>query len=232
MRAIVAVLIWFCTTAAAQAGAWPRGEGNTFVAISSDQNQAQIYAEYGLPGDWTLGADVTMSAGRQWPDLMAFVHHPIWRGAGGGILSGGFSFGIRDARRVGAFRDDSGAAQGASDPETALRSGLFWGKGFQSAWGDGWTTLEAQAENAGDRPWGFDVDAIKLDALVGIKPGDRLKLMAQVQGYQRTGGPILVRLEPSVAWGVGAHGNLVLSPSMGVRGAFDPRVKLGVWLDF
>ncbi|MDZ4136622.1 MAG: hypothetical protein U1D06_13675 [Paracoccaceae bacterium] len=234
MRAIVAVLIWLCAglvpaavPTAAPAGAWPRGEGNVFIAMSADQTRAQIYAEYGLRGDWTLGLEATMPQGRRLPDLTSFVHHPIWRGKGGGILSAGLAYEQREAVWAGVVPELDGV------PELAVRAGLFWGLGFDSRWGAGWMAIDAQAERimTDTAPYDLGRNAAKLDATIGIKPMERLMVYLQAQGSRRQGDPTYLRLEPSVAWAVGA-GNLVLSPSVGVVGPKDPRLKMGVWLSF
>ncbi|MDZ4093779.1 MAG: hypothetical protein U1D35_02570 [Paracoccaceae bacterium] len=230
MRAALAVLIWLCA-AMVQAGAWPRSEGEAFVSLSADQNQAQIYGEYGIGGDWTLGMEATMSAARTVPDVIGFLQHPIWREAAGGILSGGLAFGTRDAARQDALYNGSGLVGVLAEQEVVLRGGLFWGRGFETRWGNGWTTIEAQAESVWDVASGLGRGAMKLDATVGIRPTERLMLMAQAQTYQRDGSAVLLRLEPSAGWSLG-RSTLVLSPSVGVSGPTDPRFKLGVWLDF
>ena len=76
---------------AADAGAWPRGEGKFFFALSQDQTERQLYAEYGFRGDWTLGLEVTQPTGRRLPAVAGFVHHPVLRFKNGAIVSAGLA---------------------------------------------------------------------------------------------------------------------------------------------
>lgn len=208
----------------AQAGAWPRDAGTAFIAVSADQTRAQIYAEYGLRGDWTLGMEVTMPRGRRKPDLTQFIQHPVWRGAGGAIVSAGLAVELRETTAAQVFPSLKGEA------EIALRAGLFWGKGFDTPLGNGWATLDAQAETIATTDWLATGPTYKLDAGLGIKPRKGLMLMGQAQ-YWRRGAEQSLRLESSAAWDIG-RAQLVLSPSIGVIGARDPRLKLGLWVTF
>lgn len=223
MHWLWAVLLCF-GAAAAQAGAWPRERGAVFIAISADQTRSQIYAEYGMRGDWTLGAEVTMPRDRKLPDVTQFVHHPVWRGKGGAILSAGIAVELRETTAASVLKELKGIS------ETALRLGLFWGKGFDTRYGAAWATVDAQVERLVTTDWLGEGLAFKLDAGIGLKPMDRLMLIAQAQLWRRGTGQTL-RVETSAAWALGPT-HLVLSPSIGVIGDKDPRVKLGVWLEF
>ena len=223
MRWIFAVLVW-CMAAQAQAGAWPREQGTVFVAVSADASRAQLYAEYGARNDWTLGAEVSMPKGRRLPDISQFAHHPIWRGAGGAILSAGLAAELRETTAATAFPALKGEA------EIAVRGGLFWGKGFETPLGDGWATLDAQVEGIVTTDWLDAGPAVKLDAGLGIKPIAGLMVTAQAQYWRRDGMEEL-RLETGAAWTVG-KAQLVAQPSIGVLGPSEPRVKIGVWMSF
>ncbi|MDN5786718.1 hypothetical protein [Pseudorhodobacter sp.] len=223
MRWLLALVCWFCT-ATAYAGAWPRQAGQVFIAVSTDQTRSQIYAEYGLRGDWTMGMEVSMPRGRRLPDLTSFIQRPVWRGAGGSILSVGLSMEMREARAAAVFPLLKG------ETEVAARVGLIWGKGFVTGWGEGWFAAEAQVERLVTNDWLRAGLAYKLDLAFGLKPHDRLMVMAQAQAWQQANTRTL-RLEPGVAWRFG-RGHLVLSPSVGVVGPKAPRMKLAVWTEF
>lgn len=223
MRWILPILCWFWAVSA-QAGAWPRAAGSVFIALSVDQSRAQLYAEYGLKGDWTMGGEVSMPQGRRLPDVSSFVQHPVWRGAGGAILSAGIAMEQRETQAAAVWPILKGEA------ELAIRAGLFWGKGFQSGWGDGWATVDMQVERLISIDWLGEGMTYKLDAGIGLKPTKRLLLMAQAQAWRR-GRSQLLRLETSAGWAMGKT-HLVLSPSVGVIGPKDPRLKLGLWVEF
>lgn len=208
---------------AALAGAWPRDQGSFFIALSADQTRSQVYAEYGTRGGWTLGTEVTMPRGRRLPDVSQFVQHLVWRNATQ-VLSAGLALDLRETTAALAYPQLKGTS------ETAIRVGLFWGKGFQTSFGDGWATIDAQVERLVTNDWLGEGLAYKLDIGVGIRPIDRLKLIAQAQLWQRAGTQNL-RLETTAAWAIGAT-HIVLSPSMGVIGPKTPRLKLGLWAAF
>ena len=223
MRWIFAVLIW-SFAAQVQAGAWPREQGSFFIAVSADAGRSQLYAEYGARNDWTLGAEVSMPKNRRLPDVSQFMHHPIWRGAGGAILSAGLAMELRETSAAAAFPVLKG------ESEIAVRGGFFWGKGFQTRLGDAFATLDAQVEKIVTTDWLDTGPALKLDAGLGIKPISALMLTAQAQ-YWRRGAAEELRLETGAAWTVG-KAQLVAQPSIGVLGPSDPRVKIGVWMSF
>lgn len=220
---VLVVLFWFCAVSA-QAGAWPQEQGEAFVALSADQARAQIYAEYGVRGDWTFGMEASMPRGRRLPDLTQFVQRPVWRGAGGAILSVGLAVELRETRAAKSYALLKGIS------ETAIRAGLFWGKGFNTGFGNGWATVDAQMEKLVTTDWLGDGMAYKLDVGAGLKPNDRLMLMAQAQYWRRASRQNL-RLETSAAWKIGRT-QLVLSPSVGIIGPKEPRLKLGLWVEY
>lgn len=225
MRFILSLLIWLGLAAGAQAGAWPRGEGKLFFALDGDRNRTSLYAEYGLRGDWTMGTEVAMPKGRRLPDVTSFLHHPVWRGKGGAILSAGLAFEVRETVAAKSWAHLTGLE------ELALRAGLFWGKGFETPWGGAWATADLQVEQILTTDWLGAAQTVKLDLGLGLKPTDRVMLMAQAQGWQRKGGAVMLRLETTAAYRVGPA-QIVLQPSVGLRGPRDPRLRLGLWLDF
>lgn len=223
---LVAMICWVTLWAPqiAQAGAWPRDKGQFFVALSADQLRSQIYAEYGWGKDWTLGTEVSMPQGRRLPDVSQFIQHPIWRGKGGAIVSAGLAVEVRETTAALAFPVLKG------ESEVVVRAGLFWGKGFDTPIGGGWATIDAQLEQIVTTDWLDEGFAYKLDMGFGVQPMERLKLMAQAQFWRR-GDAQTLRLETGAAVALGPV-QVVLSPSIGVIGAKDPRVKLGLWVEF
>ncbi|MBL4917405.1 hypothetical protein [Szabonella alba] len=225
MRMVVAVLVWIGLATAGQAGPWPRDRGDGFIALTTDGMRRQVYAEYGIGFDLTLGVEVTQIRGHAYPVIAGFVRRPLWRGKGGWILSMETGLESRESHAARSW------AHMAGTRELAARAGLSWGRGFESRWGDGWMVVDAQVERVLTIDWIAARHSAKLDATIGIAWGERLKLMLQAQGWMRQGGSPLVRIEPAVAFRLGpAH--LLAAPSVGVVGPRDPRFKLGLWLEF
>jgi hypothetical protein len=222
MRWICAVLLWLCAVQA-QAGAWPREKGAVFIALSADTTRTQVYAEYGLKGDWTMGMEVSMPKGRRLPDVTQFLHRPVWQGKSA-ILSAGVAVELRETTAAVAFP----VLQGLE--EIAVRAGVFWGRGFALPMGEAWATLDAQVERLVTFDWLGAGLTYKLDAGIGVKPNERLMFTAQAQ-YWRGGEENSLRLETGAGWRIG-RASLVLQPSVGVIGARAARVKLGLWLEF
>jgi len=216
------ILLWLWV-GAANAGAWPREQGSFFIALSADQTNTQLYAEYGMRGGWTMGTEVTMPRGRRLPDATQFIHYNIW-GNGRQVLSLGAANELRETTAAATIPALKGV------PETAIRGGLFWRMGFSSRFGDGWATVDAQVEKLVTFDWLGQGLTYKLDVGVGIKPMDRLKLMAQAQLWRRADTQAL-RLQTTAAWAIGPT-QLVVSPSVGIIGPKTPRVKLGLWVEF
>lgn len=222
MRLIYAFLICLCA-AQAQAGAWPRAQGTAFVAVSADTTRAQIYAEYGLKNDWTLGIEVSMPQGRRLPDVTQFLHRPVWQGKRAS-LSAGVAVELRETKAALSFPVLKGQS------EIAIRAGLFWGIGFNTALGGAWATLDAQVEQLQTTDWLGAGLAYKLDAGLGLNPTERTLLTAQAQ-YWRQGANHSLRLETGAGIKLGRT-TVLVQPSVGVIGARDARVKLALWVEF
>ncbi len=165
-----------------------------------------------------------MPPGRRLPDVSQFIQHPLWRGKGGAVLSAGFAVELRETSAAVAFPVLKG------ESEIVARAGLFWGKGFPTPIGNAWATVDAQLEHIVTTDWLDQGMAYKLDMGVGVEPMQRLKLMAQAQ-YWRRGVTQSLRLETGAALALGPV-QLVVSPSIGVIGAKNPRVKLALWVEF
>ncbi len=225
MRMIAAVLVWFGLALAGQAGPWPRDRGDGFIALTADGTRRQIYAEYGIGFDLTLGIEVTQIRGHAYPVIAGFVRRPLWQGRGGWILSMENWLESRESLAARSW------AHMAGTRELAARLGLSLGRGFESRWGAGWMVLDLQVERVLTEDWIAARHSAKLDATLGLQQSDALKLMVQAQGWMRQGGRPQLRIETAAAYRLGpAH--LVAAPSVGVVGPRDPRFKLGLWLEF
>jgi hypothetical protein len=204
---ILGALIWAFLAQTATAGAWPRDEGETFIATFVGSDRQSIYVEYGLGRGWTLGAEAGRGTGGQ-ADAFVFLNHPMSLRVLGGRLA-------------------SGVAVGARDDVAVLRSGVFWGRGFSAPFGGGWMALDGQVELQEHGP-----RTGKLDATIGFRPREGVQVMFQVQASGVEGGATTVRLEPAMALEQAPGRDIVIAPSIGILGPEDPQIRVGLWLKF
>lgn len=141
---LAAILSLSATHAAerAHAGAWPREEGETFLALggiatledgaTSARYDPTLYAEHGVTDRLTLGID-GYAGDAETGSLFVWGRLPLPSGAGGDVRA--VSAGLGTTR----LSDGGHAAAG--------RIGLHWGRG----WDDGWLALDAQAQLGTDR---------------------------------------------------------------------------------
>lgn len=131
MRWIVPVIL--CLAGQADAGAWPRAEGETFLSISAEADSlgtpdpyTALYLEYGLTRTLTLGLD----AGRNTTghsEALVFARRPLNRPGAA----------LKWAAELGA-----GRIGGA----TVLRPGLSLGRAIRLGGQPGWAALDARAD--------------------------------------------------------------------------------------
>lgn len=142
------------------------------------------------------------------------MRRPVWRNDAGQIASVELGAGYR--------------YDGYDQRDVRLRAGLSWGLGFQSRWGDGWAGVDTSAETrlpARDR-------ILKADFTAGIKPTDRLMLIAQLQTGLYPGADPLVRFAPSVVRRIGETSHIQIGVEAGLRGDDTLGVKLATWWTF
>jgi len=232
MRAALAVVLLICVPAAAAGGAWPRGEGKAFVSLatllsSGDfsslqglgadlRNYSSVYGEYGLGAEWTLGADAFYATGEDVDGFGAivFARRTLFRLEGGHVFAADLGLG---------WLEESDA-----DGTARIRSGLSWGKGFDSAWGGGWMSADGSLEYRLPR----DEVIAKLDATLGLRPWPRWMTMVQIQSGHFGDDGFILKLAPSVAYELGEGRHLQLGLSIGLAGEDAVGVKLAHWWAF
>lgn len=230
MRVVAAGIIMALSALRAEAGAWPREEGKTFVSLSQVfttgtqsllaptetlTSYSSIYAEYGLTGAVTIGFDAGYGMG---PEArlatgIDFVRRPIWESPSGQRFAADFGVG---------WRTQSG------EQDVRLRPGIAWGRGFESAWGGGWMGVDASAELM----LPSDDTAFKVDFTTGLKPNDDWMVILQVQSGRYPGSGAIARLAPSVVRAIGERSHIQLGLDATVLGDDSIGVKLGTWFSF
>ena len=229
MRAYAAALILALALSAgpAQPGPWPREAGTGFLSLSHSLSEdrarpgrpasgySAVYGEYGLGAGLTLGLD----AGRgeaygDWSALL-FLRRPLDGGHGPHRFAAEFGVG-----RIGAD---------GADPQAVLRPGLSWGRGMETAWGDGWATLESYAEYR----LNDEETALKADLTLGVKPGPDRMLILQFQSGDYPGARPYLRLAPSYVHRLGRGETfLEIGLKAGLAGDETQGLKLGLWRSF
>ena len=209
------ILLFILAVPPAFAGPWMRAEGTGFSATTAEiapserygfQLYNSVYGEYGLTPRLTIGID---GGG----DML---------GNGNGLIF--LRFPLRDGRRSHmAGEIGIGARWSLTELTPLLRPGVSWGRGL-TLWGkSGWTTLDATLTIPGD---GGTI-LPKLDALIGLDTGERMKLMLGLTIEHH--GPTL---SPSLAYRVWDkyHATLGLRLRSERQGAHC--LTFGFWQDF
>ncbi|UWQ18454.1 hypothetical protein [Jannaschia sp. M317] len=211
MRILVLLLL---LSLPAQGGPWPRAQGQAYVFIGHEDGMdgwTSLYAEYGGPRNLTFGLDLGghgMRALKTLPDpvdgrLRAFVRAPLLSGTQ-----------IREGRprwltpwllavEVGVGLDL--ADTGDTTPTWSL--GTSVGRGFQTRWGDGWTTVDLRLTEGG-----LKGRRINGQAVMGIKPTDRLTLEMGLFAEQEQ--TLSLTLAPTLQYEIGDYGGLRLGLSV------------------
>jgi hypothetical protein len=230
MRALISGLMLLVAATTAEAGAWPRPRGETFVSLATRQttgartliaavqdidSYTSIYVEHGLTDRLTLGLDAGQGRG---PDEtveagLVFARLPVWS-------PGPHKVAVELG--VGLYEDSIDGTQ------TRIRPGLSWGRGFESRWGGGWLGMESSWEYrspSGDT-------AFKADFTAGLKPTERWMGIMQVQTGAYPDAEPIARLAPSVVRAIGARSHLQAGGLLPIYGDNAYGVTLAMWFTF
>lgn len=206
----------------AHAGPWPREAGQAFLSFSSvtsmdrmdrsrlPEYDAALYGELGVGRRLTFGTD--LYHGPTDFSHVAFVRRPITRAAAKHQVAVSVGFGQQgDGTRT----------------DTLWLAGLHWGTGFDTRWGGAWTTVDAQIR----RPAGGG-DILKLDATLGVKPGENWMIYGQIQAAHYPGTDRSAMAEVSLVRKIGKRFSLQTGLVYGIRNDTRAGVKLGLWTEF
>ncbi|MEM6621693.1 MAG: hypothetical protein AAF674_05645 [Pseudomonadota bacterium] len=211
---IAGIIVTAFFTGAAQGGAWPQPEGQLLVIATSgrkvapisslfsgvpeeDSNTAQLFAEYGLLPELTLGltayGEFSTTDDVVEARIGAHVRHLLWQGDYGDVMSvqAGVSFPVERwlGNGLGDNRPDSAS-------EVDLR--VQYGRGVQWDWGDSFVSGAAGLRIRGE---GLD-EELKGDITLGHTPTNGVlglfSVFASVPLGERES-PTL-KLAPSIAY--------------------------------
>jgi hypothetical protein len=230
MRTLIAGLMLALVAGQAEAGAWPRPEGETFVSVATRQSTGartliaavqdirsynSIYVEHGVTDRLTVGLDAGQGRG---PDdhvdaALVFARLPVWS-PGPHRVAADLGLGLLD--------------DGVDGTQTRIRPGLAWGRGFQVRWGDGWLGMEASYEYrmpSGD-------SAVKADFTAGLKPDERWMGILQLQTGAYPDSEAIARLAPSVVRRLGARSHVQVGALAPLAGDNAYGATLALWFTF
>ncbi|MEM0922448.1 MAG: hypothetical protein AAGF44_03125 [Pseudomonadota bacterium] len=166
----------------AAAGAWTREEGTGQVIFSTgrrvapvgaltgriadeDSNTTQIFVEYGLFNDLTIGATLfaelsSTDLGEGSASAGLFLRQRLWQGERGVVsVQAGYIHPIEDI-----FPGEFGRNGSASEQEVEVRA--LYGHSWWGDWGSAFFSGEAGYDWHGDA----EADEIRLDATIGWEP--------------------------------------------------------------
>ena len=198
----------------ALAGPWPRARGEAFVFaghVTGADGWTGLYAEYGLPRDLTLGV---VAGGRPTNGTRAgeararvFLRVPVLTGEAKPAWLAPWRFALEAS--LGRDHDADGGT-------TRYGLGATVGRGFQSRFGDGWTTLDLRADHAPDAPL-----RIELQTVLGLKPHPRWTVELGLFATQEIDLTLPARpdleltVAPTVQYSLGKWGDARLGLSLG-----------------
>lgn len=223
MRYMLAVLIFALWPGLTNAGAWMRDAGKTFLSISNQTDLANglpsgpgdgfsIFAEHGLGGRLTIGADGWRTNGSA--SFAAFMRLPLTRA--------GAKHNAAVDLALGGYR-----AQGQPLQPT-IKLSLGWGRGFQSRLASGWIQMESSVE----RRIKTRLTIVKTDMTLGFSTSDSRKMMFQAFLAKEGAAAVSIKLAPSYVIKIGSRADLVVGLVLGARHSRTRDLVIGTWITF
>ena len=213
-RWVLGILIWTATTIESMAGAWTLPEGRVQIImttarkiapaggffgepIDADSNSSQIFIEYGLLDDLTVGMTVFGEFSTTDDDVEASlgVHarHLVWQGEDGDVVSVQGGIKVPVERWLG-----EGLGDNRPGSVTELHLRLLYGRGWQTDWGNSFVSTELGLHLRGE---GLD-EELRFDVTAGHEPIKGLLGLFSVFSTYPLGGnaDVSLKLSPSVAY--------------------------------
>lgn len=224
---------------AALAGAWPRGEGNVFTALSLEstydrsaltwddpeeepplaRNYLKFFAEYGLTPRYTLGIELEQDYLFTQRQGIAFVTGAL--SPAGAPTQIAVELGV--GQRNGRFGEN-----GSEDSEPLLRPAFYLGHGFETRFGPGWTAADLKTEYRVDT----EESVYKLDLTLGVRPDDRTLYYVQLQNNKYPNTDFAVRLLASRVSQLNRFMWLETGLIAGLKTDDSFGIKIGIWAEF
>jgi len=218
-----AILFALCLVApGADAGAWSREKGKTFIAGSGiatwpdDRDfelpdiYGSLYIEHGLGKRLTLGLELGS------PDVTRKAR----------LKTVGFlRYALSPPDKQNQFSIDGGI--GTYLDKDVLRFGASFGRGLSVLERNSWVSVDANILVTPRKA----KTAIALDATFGVslKHG---KIMGQLSGYQGFDKKQFLSFIPSYARDIGKGRHIEIGVVIGLHEKPDPALKIGIWQEF
>lgn len=222
------VLIALSLTATqAQSGAWPRGEGNTFVALSYTINTDA--AAIGM-GPFTTESYGALLVERGVNDRLTFGLDANYGDTGSysTVVYVSRALGSLDRPSRLALHVGGGFANDTVEDQPQAYLGASWGRGLDTRWGGGWSAVDLSLYYFTDETEA----ATKADVTLGINFTEDLAVFVQAQAGQYPDSDGYLRVVPSAAYRLGNGPRIELGVPVGLSGDSNVGVKLGTWLEF
>lgn len=210
------------TAVPSEAGPWPREAGSVFLSFAVEGRMdrrnpvapavynVHAYGEAGLGRKLTLGAD--LYAGDDTGTATLFLRRTVTP---------------PEARHQIAFSLGVGQRRDAAGTDTLARLGASWGIGFETRWGSGWATVEAQYRS------GSSGDAeMKLDGTFGLRPAEGWMAIGQLQAARFADADPTLRLQATVVRRLGERLSLEGGVVHGLVNDDRTGLRLGLWSEF
>lgn len=200
--------------AQANAGAWPRDEGKSFLSLSleshAEDDYLSLFYEYGLTPNLTLGLDAGHDPEAGTSSAIVFLRYPVFSGG------------------ANAFAVELGLGETVQSGQTVatIRPGVYWGRGIEIAGLIGWTGVEmTYAQGSNGEALG------KIQATIGASLGNNRLAIMDLQYENPSIGESFVAIAPSYVFEVAQNTRL----QVGLRHKVDTgttAAKIGLWVDF
>ncbi len=237
MRGILpAAAILIAAAASAAAGPWARGEDNTFLSLAYEltvdpddpyrrlNHEILLYGERGLSPRLSLVLDGAFDIS----DSMAGDVFTGIEGDGHTLIGAlNLSLAAPDAVHQFALLGGLGTTSDAAGSDAYPVLAASWGRGFETRWGGGWTTVEAQYRAAS----GYR-RLTKLDVTLGIRPGEKSMVYGQLRLADSPGGEPTARLATNLVFEMTETLKAELGLLYGLSNDDMVGLRSGMWLEF
>ena len=199
----------------AQAGAWPRAEGTSFLSFSVQEQidgpdfgaYASLFYEYGLTDTLTFGVDAGGNLNIGDRRAILFFRYPIALGTETNLFAGEIGLGTENGN-------------------AALRPAISWGRSYETGWASGWIGVESSyALISGG------ASLAKVDATFGVHHGESGLSIFQLQYANGSDGPSTRALEAARIIPVIDGFKVEIGASYEAQYE-TTQLKLGFWKDF
>ena len=216
---VLLLAAWTLSAGDASAGAWPRGEGETFLSLSyqpdiagtGDSNYVSAYYEYGATTKLTIGVDGGYQATNSDVGAVFFARYPV---------------GATDGVNVLAIELGLGTAMSDGTTVSLIRPGLSWGRGYTLGALSGWMGVESSYAFKSD-----ETSLGKVDTTFGVSHANGALSIIQLQFSRPSDADSSFAIAPSYV----AKLNDAMFLEMGASyEAFSGRqgLKIGVWFTY